>query len=221
MSGIRVDARRARTRNKALALAAAGVVLSAGIAVPSLAAWTDEEWVTGGVGNVPGITASSFEVQQFAEGDTVWGDYETQPEANVIDFSAQAASLTPGDTVYGYVRLRVVAGSLGGTLSLGADTVVTTSTLSEALTYSARVMDAVSTCNATDYAATGSELQPSGALDAATAGTFSLAAAPDAVTPGTEQVVCFAITFPSSFSGDTALQGQTATPVWHFDAVSV
>jgi len=222
MTGIRVDARRSRTRNKALAIAAAGIVLAAGITVPSLAAWTDIEWVTGGAGNDSGVTASTFEVEQFTAGDTAWGHYETEAGANVIDFSAQAAALSPGDTVYGYVRLRTVAGSLGGTLTLAADTEVVADTLSAALTYGARVMADTSGCTAAAYATTGTQLQASGsALDASSAGTFSLAAAADDVTPGAEQVVCFALSFPASFAADPALQGDTVAPVWHFDAVSV
>lgn len=222
MTGIRMATRRSRSRNKIFAISAAGIVLVAGITVPSLAAWTDIEWVTGGVGNDPGVTASTFEVEQFAAGDTAFGHYETQAGANVVDFSAQAAALTPGDTVYGYVRLRTVAGSLGGTLTLGADTVVTPGTLSAALSYGARVVDAVADCSAADYASSGTQLQASGtALNVSAGGTLSLAAAPDASTPGAEKVVCFALTFPGSFSGSSTLQGGTATPVWHFDAVSV
>jgi predicted ribosomally synthesized peptide with SipW-like signal peptide len=222
MGGIRVEARRARSRNKALAIAAGGIVLAAGITVPSLAAWTDIEWVTGGAGNDAGVTASTFEVEQFAAGDADWGHYETEAGANVVDFSAQAAALSPGDTVYGYVRLRTVAGSLGGSLTLAADTAVVADTLSAALRYGARVMDDTTGCTAAAYATTGTELQAVGsALSASSGSTFSLAAAADASTPGTEQVVCFALTFPSAFADDTALQGDTVAPVWHFDAVSV
>jgi hypothetical protein len=222
MGGIRVEARRTRSRNKALAIAAGGIVLAAGITIPSLAAWTDIEWVTGGAGDDAGVTASTFEVEQFAAGDTDWGHYETEAAANVVDFSAQAAALSPGDTVYGYVRLRTVAGSLGGTLTLAADTAVVADTLSEALSYGARVMDDTTGCTAADYATTGTELQAVGsALSASSGSTFSLVAAADASTPGSEQVVCFALTFPSAFEDDTALQGDTVSPVWHFDAVSV
>jgi predicted ribosomally synthesized peptide with SipW-like signal peptide len=222
MSGTRVEARRTRSRNKVFALAAAGIVLVAGITVPSLAAWTDSEWVTGGVGNIPGISTSSFEVEQFAAGDTIWDHYETQGVANVIDFSAQAASLAPGDTVYGYVRLRTEAGSLGGTLTLAADTVVTASTLSAAVVYGARVVSSTAECSAANYAASGTLLQASGsALNASSLGTFSLAAAPDATTPGAEKVVCFELEFPISFAGDETLMRSSVAPVWHFDAVSV
>ncbi len=221
MTATRVDARRSRTRNRVFAISAAGVVLVAGITVPSLAAWTDIEWITGGVGNVPGVGTSTFNVQQFAAGDVDWGDYPTQAGANVVDFSAQAAALTPGDTVYGYVRLRTVAGSVGGDLEMKADTVVTPSTLSAALTYGARIVATAGDCTAAGYAASTTVLQAAGsALNASSATSFPLAAAANGSTPGVEKVVCIAITFPSSYAGSTALQGATATPVWHFDAVS-
>jgi hypothetical protein len=222
MGGIRVEARRTRSRNKALAIAAGGIVLAAGITIPSLAAWTDIEWVTGGAGDDAGVTASTFEVEQFAAGDTDWGHYETEAAANVVDFSAQAAALSPGDTVYGYVRLRTVAGSLGGTLSLAADTAVVADTLSEALSYGARVMDDTTGCTAADYATTGTELQAVGsALSASSGSTFSLVAAADASTPGSEQVVCFALPLPSGLVDDSGLLGDTVSRVWHFVAVSV
>lgn len=222
MSGNRVDARRSRTRNKVLALGAAGLVLAAGITVPSLAAWTDIEWVSGAAGTDAGVVASTFNVQQSTAVNPAWNDYPTEAGANLIDFSAQAATLTPGDTVYGWVQLRTVADSIGGTLTLQADTVVTADTLSAALTYGARVMDDTSDCASAAYATSGTELQPLGtALDVSAGGSFTLDAAPDATTPGTAKVVCFALTFPASFAADTTLQGDTVTPVWHFDAVSV
>jgi len=220
MSATRVGARRSRTRNRILAIAAAGTVLAAGITIPSLAAWTDTEWVTGGVDNDPGITTSTFNVQQRTEGDTFWDDYITSGGANVIDFSDAAAALTPGDTVYGYVRLQTVTASLGGTLTLKADTVVTPATLSAALTWGAKVMPAHTTCTAADYATNGTVIQaPGTALNTSSDGTLTLAAG-TAGAPGTEQTVCFAITFPGTFSGSSGLQGQTVAPLWHFDAVS-
>lgn len=222
MSGNRVATRKSRSRNKVLALGAAGLMLAAGITVPSLAAWTDIEWVTGNAGAGAGVTSSSFEVEQFASGDADWDHYETQGGANVIDFSAQAATLSPGDTVYAYVRLRTVAGSLGGDLTLGADTVVTGNALAAVLTYGARIVADDTACDLAGYTA-GTALQADGSALTAAGGTFSLAAAADAVTPGVEKVVCFAIDFedtPANQANGT-LQGLTVVPVWHFDADSV
>lgn len=221
MGGNRVAARRAATRDKVLALGAAGLVLVAGSVAASFAAWSDIEWIAGGVDTTAGVTTSTFEVEQLAESDADWGDYETQGTPNVVDFGAAAATLTPGDTVYGYVLLRTKVDSLGGDLSLAADTTVAPDSLSAALTYGARVMPDASTCDAADYASAGTELVAAdSALTVGGASTFALAPA-TATDPGASRAVCFAITFPASFAADDSLQGETASPVWHFDAVSV
>lgn len=230
MTGNRVGARRARTRNKALALTATGVVLAAAITVPSLAAWTDIEWVIGGAGaddtTGGGITASTFEVEQAAlqDGEN-FGHYETEAGANVISFGDAAAALTPGDTVYAFVRLRTVTGSLGGTLTLAADTDTSTNALADVLTYGARTVASPAACNAAGYTGAGSnELQAPGTpLDeVAPTATFSLSAA-TAAAPGPEVVVCFALTLPDTqaIRDNDALQSLSVAPVWHFDAVSV
>lgn len=223
MSRNRVAERTSRRRNKILAITSAGVVLAAGITVPSLAAWTDIEWIAGGAGTVAGVGTGTFEVQQFAANDADWGDYETQGSANVIDFSTQAASLTPGDTVYAYVRLRTVVNSLGGDLSLVSDTVVTPSTLSAALTYGARIVPNAAACTQAGFdAVTGADILVASAsgLSADGATDFALAAGTSTLA-GAEKVVCFALDFPASFANDTTVQNQTVIPIWHFDAVSV
>lgn len=224
MAGTRIAARRAATRNKVLALGAAGVVLAGGVTVGSLAAWTDIEWIAGGAGSVDSIGASTFEVEQFALGDEDWGDYEDGDEPNRVDFSAQAAALTPGDTVYGFVQLRTAEKSLGGTLSLVSDTDVVDETLSAALTYGAVLVDGPDSCDTAGFAAgstEGSQILAAGsALDADGAVSFSLDAATESA-PGTAKTLCFAIHFPIGFAADDSLQGDTVSPVWYFDAISV
>lgn len=222
MTGNRVAARRTANRNKVLALGAAGLVLAGGVTVGSLAAWTDVEWIAGGVGSTGGVAASSFEVEQFTATDTAWGHYEDEAGANVVDFSAAAASLTPGDTVYGYVRLRTEVDSLGGELALVAATDVVADGLAEALTYAAVLMDAPATCNAADFvtATVATLVTASSGLGTDGAAPFDLAAATSTL-PGAERTVCFAITFPAAYAGDESLQGGSAAPVWRFDAISV
>jgi len=209
-------------RNKALAIAAAGTVLVGGVSAASLAAWTDIEWVAGGAGSTAGVLSSTFEVEQFTASDTEWGQYETQGVANVVDFTAEARALAPGDTVYGYVRLRTVVDSLGGSLSLDAVTTVTPDTLSDALEYGAWVIDDFADCDE-DVASVAGAVElvaPGSALSADGSGSFALGAS-DGEDPGTERAVCFAIGFPSSYQDDDGLQGATVTPVWSFPAISV
>src|SRR5690606_23106645 len=111
--------RRARTRRKVVALVAAGAVVLAGATVTSLATWLDVEWVTAGVDGDPGVSASSFEIQQsLATDEGAWADRETLDEAEPIDFDDVAAALSPGDVAYGWVSLRTAENSVGGDLAL-------------------------------------------------------------------------------------------------------
>ena len=101
---------RSRGIQKAAAIGAAGLVVASGIAVASLAAWTDTEWVQGGVGTVPGISTSTFAMQQNTTTGAAWVD-EPEAPGGIIAF-VDASGLTPGDTAYGFVRLRTTAASM-------------------------------------------------------------------------------------------------------------
>jgi predicted ribosomally synthesized peptide with SipW-like signal peptide len=126
-----------KINQKVVALAAAGLVLLSGATVTSLAAWTDTEWVNGGVETLPGLGTSTFDVQQNVTTDsTSWASQETSP-GGVVDFGSTASALTPGTSVYGFVRLRTVTNSLGGTLTLLHETSVTGSPFLTALRYGA------------------------------------------------------------------------------------
>lgn len=222
MTTSRVASTRSRNRKRVYAIAAAGTVLAASVTIPSLAAWTDNEWIAGGVANEDGtggdngggVSTSTFEVQQRANGDAAFGDYESEAGANVIDFTEQAAQLTLGDTVYAWVDLKTTDESLGGTLELVAETVTAGNPLAEALRYGASIVTDAAACDAAGFAA-GTVLQASGtALDVSAGTEFSLAA------EGAEtKTVCFQLTLPGSASND--LQGQTVTPIWRFAATSV
>lgn len=227
MTGNRTAARRAVLRNRIIALGAAGLVLGAG--ATSMAAWTDSEYVAGGVGSEAGVTSSTFNVQQSVASDAgAFTDRETAAAAGVVDFSDAASQLSPGATVYGYVRLRTVVDSAGGSLSLVSDTDAG-SGLAAVLTYRAVVLPDYAlpfadTCNAAAFTSPAADhvLAAAGsALDTATATTFDLAAS-DGTNPGAEKTVCFAITFPDTPENEAnhALQGQTVDPVWHFAAIS-
>ena len=213
---------RTQGRGKVRALLAAGGVLGIGAAA-TLAAWTDTEWVFGGTGDADTpIGTSVFEVQQDVGDGAGFVDRETQPEAGGLDFTVAAASLSPGAVVYAPMRLRTVAGSLGGEVVLeGA--VAGTGTddaLFDVLEYQVRTGVAAAQCNAAGMSG-GTVLVPAGTpLSTGSAGSFALAAAPDAATPGDAVDLCFALTLPGTVT-DPDLQGLAAVPVWSFTATSV
>lgn len=204
----------ARRAQKIAAIAAAGVVLLGGATVTSLAAWTDTEYVVGGVGDEPGIGTSTFEVEQNTSVDPSWENHEDALDPGVIDFSLGALALSPGDTVYGFVQLRTTAAStVGGTLSLIGAT--DDGDLFDALTYGARIVPST-TCDETTFsAATGTDIitasgQP---LSANGTQTFTLLAA-----SGDTKTVCFAVTLDDDAPDE--LQGETSSPLWNFSAIS-
>jgi hypothetical protein len=212
-----------RIDQRVVALAAAGLVLFSGATVTSLAAWTDTEWVNGGVSTLPGVTASTFDVEQnvTTNATTNWTSDVASP-GGTVDFGAQAAKLTPGTSVVGFVRLRLVANSVAGTIQLVHGTSTGSAAFLNALRYGAWLHPDPTTCTATQYNGAGfTQLVP----DQSTVGTDSTVTFPLAAgaagLPGTEQTVCFRLTFPPlAVPTDKSLQGLGADPVWQFNAVS-
>lgn len=212
-------------QKKVIALSAAGLVLVAGATVTSLAAWTDTEWIFGGAGADPGlIGTSSFNVQQNVTADaTSWTDRETRPGGR-IDFSAEASSLVPGETVYAFVRLRTASGSDAADLTLNAEAPLEGSSqlLYSALTYQAGRVSGPQACNAVGLAQSlteGKQIVAAGsALNAVDEEReFELKA-----DSGNEETLCFALTLPNTEANaaNKQLQGQAASPVWNFEAIS-
>ncbi|WP_228516878.1 SipW-dependent-type signal peptide-containing protein [Curtobacterium sp. VKM Ac-1376] len=93
---------RARRRNRALALAAGGVLVIGGAGY-TLASWTDTEWVFGGTDSGgPAVGTSGFDVEQnvtapFATGD--FGSDATNP-GQALRFTIDALALSPGTATY-------------------------------------------------------------------------------------------------------------------------
>jgi len=205
-------------RTKAMALGAAGIVLVAGIGVTSVAFWQDKEFVTGGVN---GIGASTFDVEQnVAPVATTTGWTTNLPNpGGTVNFGALASKLTPGDTVYGGVRLRTVAGSLAAA-NVTLNSLVTTGGggVADSLTYGARLLASGTDCSSSSYAAgTAITATDADAMSANGTTPFTLVA-DGANTAGAERTVCFKIAM--SASAPTSSQGQKVTAVWRFDANS-
>jgi len=211
-----------KLNQKMVALAASGLVLFSGATVTSLAAWTDTEWVNGGVSTLPGVTSSIFDVQENVTSDgTSWTTDLASP-GGTVNFGAQAAALTPNTAVVGYVRLRVVPNSTGGTLSLVPGVSTGSAPFLADLTYGAWLVPSYTACTATGYNGTGTtNLVPDGsALTTAAVPTFTLQPSIGGA-PGPEQAVCFRLEFPPLGNpADKSLQGLSADPIWQFNATS-
>jgi hypothetical protein len=211
-----------KLNQKIVALGASGLVLFSGATVTSLAAWTDTEWVNGGVSTLPGVTSSLFDVEQNVTGNsTSWTTDLASPGATV-NFGTQAAELTPNTSVVGFVRLRVIANSTGGTLSLNPGVSTGSAPFLADLTYGAWLVPSYTDCTAGGYDGAGTtNLVPDGsALTTAAVPTFTLLAGSGGA-PGPEQAVCFRLEFPALTNpADKSLQGLSADPIWQFNATS-
>ncbi|RMI06643.1 SipW-dependent-type signal peptide-containing protein [Cellulomonas triticagri] len=219
---VRSRSRRPKGRVRAV-LAAAGV-LGIGAAV-TLAAWTDTEWIFGGTNNdgTP-IGTTVFEVEQNVYDGAGFANRETAPPggtAGRLNFTVQAASLSPGAVVYAPMQLRAGAGSVAGTAVLNAGAAATGSDagLFGALVYQAKTGVSQANCSAAGFAGAGTQLVPASS-PLTTAGSTSFAVpAGTGGDPGAAVDLCFQITMPATATS-TALQGKTVTPVWSFTATS-
>lgn len=228
----------ASTRDKVLAITAAGIVLAVGTTV-TVAAWNDQEWVFGGnaTGDGPGIGTSTFEVQQDASNPYVapgtWADFEANPGDALLFTPVEALSLTPGETIYAPVALSTTTNSLGGTLVLqpavAADGILVDDTdglLWDALVVNVRAIEtapdaAPPPCSAAGFASyTSAILTNTDATPGLDAGT---PAEGPTLDPARGNVVhyCFEITLPTTVAGEGDLMGRTVAPAWQFIGTSV
>lgn len=206
--------RTARKGQKIAALVAFGMILVSGAGVASLAAWTDTEWVRGGVGTDPGISTSVFQVQQNVTTETTgWEDRPTSP-GGIIAF-VDASGLTPGDTAYGFVRLRTVTNSLPGSITMTAATHAAGDNLYTALRYGAGFVTSPAQCASGTFGGAGTDnlVAFDSTLATSASAPFTIAG-----NQATERIICFAVTLPAGSS--STLQGLSTTPEWTFTAQS-
>jgi predicted ribosomally synthesized peptide with SipW-like signal peptide len=216
--GNRIAVSRVSRRTRIMAVAAAGAVLLGGIGVTSLAAWTDQEYVQGGVGGTGGVGSSTFDVLQSVAADSSAFTSRNASPGGVIDFTSVASTLSPGKVVYGWVQVKTNNPSLDGTLNLKSN-ITTLTGLSQYLSYGAVIVPSTAACTAAGY--TTASGTPANVLAAAASPlnvngsqSFTLAA------NGTEtKTVCFQLTMQSTGVPTTAM-GLTFTPIWYFDAIS-
>lgn len=99
----RVHADLAARSRRTRALLAGGAVLGLG-AVATLAAWSDDVWVTSA------FSTSPFQVEASVDGDE-WKDFDSTEDAGELRFPVDAtAAMTPGQTVYAPLLMKVSVG---------------------------------------------------------------------------------------------------------------
>lgn len=203
-------------KRKTLAVLAGGLVLGVGVAV-TLAAWNDSEFAQGT------FTAGSFDLQGSTAGDVNAGysdhDVEAGDTAATLAFTLPTGligNMSPGDSVYAGLWVRLAAGTTtGASLSAGGTTAdPAASSNSGDLSYQVYQIAPGATCDAAS--ATGTPVAADATLDVQTGVTpMTLAKGATATDAGTAVQLCFAVT-----AGAGLTQGLATTATWKFTATS-
>lgn len=209
----------ARTRSrKRKALLAGGTVLGLGAAV-TLAAWTDDVWVSGA------FSAGTFNVQGAVDPSGIaWQDYDSEGGAGPLAFTVNPTPMTPGDSVYAPLNLRVGPDASEFNAAISLPTAPTGPAVSPEPANDA-FFDALelslynvppANCNASGTAgATAFPGFEGASLSTASTGTLLTL---DGDT--TAQGVCFEVTLSDTATTEVS-GGETGPLTWNFQAESV
>lgn len=198
------------------ALLAGGLVLGLG-AAGTLAAWTDSEFATGV------FTSGQFNIQGNVTGstETGWHDYDTPPGGNLA-FTVAPSAMTPGQSVYAPLNLRVgpEASNYDASVTVaGAPAGPTEDSPADAAFFNALMISLYNVppaeCNAADI--TGF---PLGVFDDTKLTTISAAEILHLKGDTTPEGVCFKVTL-SDESPSLAQGGATGPLTWRFHVESV
>lgn len=198
-------------RRKVRALLAGGLVLGIGAAV-TLAAWTDN--VYGWSDFATGDDTWNIQADFSPTGDGTWVEADISP-GEPFTFPATRLDLTPGDTVYAPIALRLEPGqTLDAAVTLnGATGGLTDPALTAALRYTVTQGGTSTACTA----------GTPGGTALITDVPLTTGTAPNAITLDSDATpvnLCFAVTLPAGTSN--TLSGlATGQVVWEFVGTSV
>lgn len=190
------------------AILAGGLVLGVGAAV-TLAAWTDTENVYGD------FTVGKFNLEGSLDNAATFSDHAAPGSPLVFKLPATVAALSPGDSVYAPLSLRLAA----GTTNSATITVASTLTSGSVAGLSLVVYNTGTSTVCDNTVTTGAIAGFGTALTTAPAGTLvTLAPGANATTPGTAVNLCYKVTAGSQAS---LTQGQTGRVTWVFTGTSI
>ncbi|MCX5043417.1 hypothetical protein OG921_09560 [Aldersonia sp. NBC_00410] len=205
-----------RRRRKVKVILAVGIIVGLG-AVATLAGYTTS--IFGGASFATG-EGSGFNVLGSFDGGTTWESYASAGDAGQFEFQINPGLMTPGDTVYAPVALKIDPtqnSSPGDAVLKGAQFEAGSNPLQIALIYTVKSLPAAA-CNATGFGAgTVPPTFPEGVALTVGSGATPLRLTADSAP----QNLCFAVTLPSSYSDDQSIQGlSTGKVTWGFDISS-
>lgn len=204
---------------KRKALLAGGVVLGLGATV-TLAAWTDDVWVSGA------FSAGTFNVQGAvdAAGDD-WRELATSDDSGALEFTVSPSAMAPGDSVYAPLNLRVDPESSGYDAEISLPT-APTGPASASPPQNQAFFNALRVTLYGDVApaqCSVGEVDGGAPLDGFNNVSLDTVATETLVTlggDGSERGVCFEVTLPEDAPPDVQ-GGATGDLLWNFKGESV
>lgn len=208
------DAKVSRLR-KRKALLAGGAVLGLG-ATMTLAAWTDDVWVSGS------FTAGKFNVQGSVDSGVTWTEYNTSGTAGTLPFTVPVTAMSPGDSVFAPLHLRVDPSANSYNAAVTVPTAPTGPAVGEPANSAF-----FSALRVTLYSVAAGNCSSSGTTSATPLTGFNNVAPGTTTTStvltldknSTPQVVCFKVTLPQG-SPATVQGGSTGALTWNLNATS-
>lgn len=210
------DADPTSRRRKRKALLAGGTVLGLGTAV-TLAAWTDDVWVSGT------FAAGTFNLQGAVDSaGTAWADYDTQGGAGGMSFTVNPSAMTPGDSVYAPLNLRIGPNVAGYDANISLPTVPTgpaSSTPAANLNFFNALRLSLYNVPPTNCNAAGTAGAPMTGFNSVPLNTPKSTTMLTLNRNMTPQGICFKVTLLSTAT--TSVSGGTTGPLtWNFRAES-
>lgn len=203
-----------RRRRRIKAILAVGIILGLG-AVATLAAYTSS------VFGQATFATGKFNVLGSFDGGTNWSSSNaTKETAGTLNFQVNPGAMTPGDTVYAPIALKVDPDKNGfdGDAVLEGAEIATPNMLSSSLRYVVKSLPYAS-CNAGGFS--GGAVPPGFPNDVPL--TDGSTGTPLRLSKNSTPVeLCFAVTLPGTYAANQDIQGlSTGKVTWGFEVSSV
>lgn len=200
---------------KRKAILAGGIVLGLGASM-TLAAWTDDVWVSSS------FSAGRFNVQGAVDlAGTAWGEYNTSGGAGPLIFTVPVTAMSPGDSVFAPLNLRVdpTKNSYDAAITLPtAPSAPATGDANKAFFGALKVT--LYNVTPSNCSSTGTSLAtPLSGFNGVALGTTTTSPLLTLNKNSTPQGICFKISLPAG-APMTVQGGTTGALSWNFNATS-
>lgn len=200
---------------KRKAILAGGIVLGLGASM-TLAAWTDDVWVSSS------FSAGSFNVQGAVDpAGTSWREYNTSGGAGPLVFTVPVSAMSPGDSVFAPLNLRVDPAKNSYDAAITLPTAPSAPATGDAnIAFFGALKVTLFNVAPGSCSSTGTSLAaPLSGFNSVALGTTTTSPLLTLDKNSTPQGICFKVSLPAG-APSTVQGGTTGALTWNFDATS-